>query len=228
MKAAHRDVVIQSAKARGDRYRGMALAYQHGEPIKVKRSRTPSIQFSVSPDNQPLPKPWEIRHSYSREQLQAWGLSYERGWRKKLKKLSAQVYKTNRDDTTPDKGSPWGGVFDNPKWLEKFAADLTDKATHDELRLNDALSDALANRGIDLLFQVPVEKYILDLYIPVKRVAIEVDGIYHYTAEQWARDRERTDWLWRTKGIRVIRFDNDEIRSNLRFVIKKILKFCEI
>ena len=55
--------------------------------------------------------------------------------------------------------------------------------------------------------------YTLDLYCPEAKLAIECDGLPHFTPEGIEKDRFRTEWLNR-QGIEVIRFTNNEIEND--------------
>lgn len=71
-----------------------------------------------------------------------------------------------------------------------------------------------AQMGVSFRRQHPIGPYILDFYCAPKKLAVEVDGDQHGTAEGRAHDTERTRFL-NGKGIRVLRFANTDIRENL-------------
>ena len=56
--------------------------------------------------------------------------------------------------------------------------------------------------------------------VPLKFI-IEVDGGYHQLPEQQISDEERTKWL-EAKGFTIVRFTNEEIISDINYVINKI------
>jgi very-short-patch-repair endonuclease len=58
--------------------------------------------------------------------------------------------------------------------------------------------------------QHSVGPYILDFYCPSEKLAIELDGKDHYKESGYIRDAKRTEYLEQF-GIRVIRFENDEV-----------------
>lgn len=67
--------------------------------------------------------------------------------------------------------------------------------------------------------------YILDFYLPLERIVIEIDGGYHNTVEQLEKDKIRTANIEK-KNIKVIRFTN-EVVLNTDFkpiLIKEIEK----
>lgn len=52
--------------------------------------------------------------------------------------------------------------------------------------------------------------YIVDFYIPVFKLIVEIDGQYHMTSEQINKDRHRS-FMLRDMGYNIIRFTNDEV-----------------
>jgi very-short-patch-repair endonuclease len=62
--------------------------------------------------------------------------------------------------------------------------------------------------------------YILDFYCAKSKLAIEVDGSQHMEQERY--DTERSRWLEEEKGIRVIRFANQDVLWNLEDVLEQI------
>ena len=69
--------------------------------------------------------------------------------------------------------------------------------------------------------QYAVGHYILDFYCAKAKLAIEVDGGQHL--EQAAYDAERTAWLAREHGIRVLRFANGDVLFGLGAVLEVIV-----
>lgn len=69
--------------------------------------------------------------------------------------------------------------------------------------------------------QHSVGYYVLDFYCPEEKLAIELDGAYHFTPSGMARDEKRTAYL-NKQGIRVIRFENDEVFYALETVLLTI------
>jgi very-short-patch-repair endonuclease len=83
-------------------------------------------------------------------------------------------------------------------------------------------------RGAPVKFrrQRPAGWYILDFYCPEKKLVIEVDGVQHYTKEGLEYDAIRTAYL-ESCGLKVVRFANRDVMTNLAGVAKKILKVFE-
>ncbi|WP_040397034.1 endonuclease domain-containing protein, partial [Cesiribacter andamanensis] len=71
--------------------------------------------------------------------------------------------------------------------------------------------------------QHPLAGFIADFYCHEARLVIEVDGEVHDSAEQMQYDEERTLAL-KELGIRVIRFTNEEVLTNIGQVLEEIKK----
>ena len=78
--------------------------------------------------------------------------------------------------------------------------------------------------GMKFRRQHPLYSFIADFYCHQKKLVIELDGSVHQGMEQVEYDIGRTEEL-NEFGIRVIRFKNEEIMSNLKNVIEEIKKF---
>ena len=87
--------------------------------------------------------------------------------------------------------------------------------------------DLLKRLPITVKRQHNIENYIVDFYIPSKKVVIELDGIQHLTEENREldaqRDLELSKW-----GITVLRYTNDRIRLQFDLVAVDILKRLDI
>ena len=69
--------------------------------------------------------------------------------------------------------------------------------------------------------QVTCRDYILDFYCPKVKLAIELDGSYHYTSQVSKKDKIRNEYL-NSLGITVLRFSNREIHQDFHAVCKQI------
>ena len=73
--------------------------------------------------------------------------------------------------------------------------------------------------GVKFRRQHPIDRFVADFAAVEHRLIVEIDGGQH--AERTAQDAERTACL-ETRGYRVIRFWNNEVRKNLETVLDKI------
>jgi very-short-patch-repair endonuclease len=72
--------------------------------------------------------------------------------------------------------------------------------------------------------QHAIGSYIVDFCAPRLKLVIEVDGGQHVDQEEY--DVERTAYL-ESKGFRVLRFWNNEVRSNIEEVLDQISRTIE-
>ena len=76
--------------------------------------------------------------------------------------------------------------------------------------------------GLKFRRQYPVLGFILDFYCAEKSLGIELDGSIHDTQKEYDKLREE---VILEKGIRIVRFYNQEIVENWEDVKRKILIF---
>ena len=67
-----------------------------------------------------------------------------------------------------------------------------------------------------------IDNYIVDFYIPKKKVVIEVDGIQHNSAEHKEADAKR-DAVLAEWDITVLRYSNESINKSFAYVAQDIL-----
>ena len=72
--------------------------------------------------------------------------------------------------------------------------------------------------GMRFRRQHALGRFVLDFYCPKQRLAIEVDGAVHDDQQQAEYDAARTTAL-EQRGIRVLRFRNDEVMGDLTSVL---------
>ncbi|MFO1236878.1 MAG: endonuclease domain-containing protein [Alphaproteobacteria bacterium] len=71
--------------------------------------------------------------------------------------------------------------------------------------------------------QHPAEPYILDFYCFAEKLAVELDGGQHFDDAALAYDARRAAFLER-QGIRVLRFQNEDVFKRPRDVIETIYR----
>jgi very-short-patch-repair endonuclease len=76
-------------------------------------------------------------------------------------------------------------------------------------------------QGLKFRRQHGIGPYIVDFYCPEQSLVIEVDGDSHADADQIVKDRQREKYL-RSRGLRVIRYINDDILKNLEGVLEDL------
>ena len=103
------------------------------------------------------------------------------------------------------------------------ARDLRKEITPAEQKLWAALR-ARQLGGFKFRRQHPLGPFIVDFFCNKVKLVIKLDGDTH--AEQEEYDSERTEWL-ESHGLKVIRFTNHDVHSNLDGVAEVILRVCE-
>jgi very-short-patch-repair endonuclease len=76
-------------------------------------------------------------------------------------------------------------------------------------------------QGIKFRRQQIIEGFIVDFYCETAKLVIEVDGEIHSKSEQAAIDIHRRN-VFVARGLREIRFSNNEVVNNLEYVLLKI------
>jgi very-short-patch-repair endonuclease len=72
------------------------------------------------------------------------------------------------------------------------------------------------------LRQFSINQFVLDFYCPRLRIAIEIDGDIHFADDDIIQyDKERQKFI-ETLGIQFLRFNNDDVFSDLDGVMKSI------
>ena len=82
--------------------------------------------------------------------------------------------------------------------------------------------------GIKFRRQHPIFRFILDFYCPQYKLVIEIDGESHAEPDQQRYDEARTAWLEEEQGLRVIRFANQDVDTNLEGVLAEIARACGV
>lgn len=79
--------------------------------------------------------------------------------------------------------------------------------------------------GLQFNRQKPLGNYIADFYCPAKKLVIEIDGGQHYeNGEIIKEDKTREKFLKETLKLKVVRFTNIDVTTNLSSVIDKIME----
>ena len=71
--------------------------------------------------------------------------------------------------------------------------------------------------------QYIIGTYIVDFFFRSSMLVVEIDGGYHFTAQQQAEDSIRQNYLEK-RGCKVLRFTNEEVLCDINNVIETIKK----
>ena len=80
--------------------------------------------------------------------------------------------------------------------------------------------------GLQFYRQKPLGNFIVDFYCPAAQLVVEIDGGQHYEEDGRIRDGLRDGYL-ETLGLRVLRFSNLDVLSNMDGVIAAIVQHLE-
>jgi very-short-patch-repair endonuclease len=69
--------------------------------------------------------------------------------------------------------------------------------------------------------QSSIKNFIVDFYCPEEKLVVELDGDFHFD-EKATKDDERRSKTLETEGLKVIRFENQEVLLNLEKVLSEI------
>jgi very-short-patch-repair endonuclease len=107
----------------------------------------------------------------------------------------------------------------------------TEKSLRRQLRQDQTYCEEivwtyLRNRrtgGCKFRRQYSIDKYVVDFYCPLLRLAIEIDGDVHDMPEQKEHDQIRQNYL-EEFGIKFLRIRNEELFGNANKAFEKIEK----
>ncbi|MEM1340437.1 MAG: endonuclease domain-containing protein [Bacteroidota bacterium] len=122
---------------------------------------------------------------------------------------------TNRKDVLKDEGMHAGAKADT----FAYAYILRQAQTPQEKKLWGFLRTK--PKGLKFRRQYPFSHYVLDFYCHVARLVIELDGPQHKSNLEYDHDRTTSIEGY---GLKVIRFENQEVDHNFSNVKKRILK----
>ena len=78
--------------------------------------------------------------------------------------------------------------------------------------------------GLQFRRQYSVGQYILDFYCPLLKLAIELDGNYHYNTANSEYDMDRDEVLLNDYGIQTLRFENKIVFEQPQTIVESVLR----
>ena len=105
--------------------------------------------------------------------------------------------------------------------MKNVARMLRKNSTRAEILLWDELKGKQV-LGYDFHRQKPVGEYILDFFSPGLMLAIEIDGSSHENRNREDQNRQRE---LEKKGIRFLRFPDEEVKQNTEGVVEEIAEW---
>ena len=122
--------------------------------------------------------------------------------------------------TTPT--TPTTHVF-NTRDMKALRRQLRSNGTPAEGRLWNILKGKKVG-GLQFRRQYSVGQYILDFYCPALKLAIELDGNYHYNTANSEHDMDRDEDLLNDYGIQTLRFENKIVFEQPQTIVDSVLR----
>jgi len=110
----------------------------------------------------------------------------------------------------------------NKKELEPRRKELRNNSTYAEVFFWQQIKKGQLE-GRKFRRQTSIGSYIIDFYCPEEKIVVELDGEVHFDEEARKYDKERTEYL-ESIGLRVIRFENQDVLKNTEYVMNTIKK----
>ena len=111
--------------------------------------------------------------------------------------------------------------FKHNKTNVPFAKTLRKNMTPEEKHL---WYDFLRDYPVRFMRQKTMGRYIVDFYCAKAKIVIEIDGSQHYSDKGYENDVERTAYLEKEFGVKIIRFTNLDIVNKFEGVCSWIDK----
>lgn len=108
--------------------------------------------------------------------------------------------------------------------LYQYGRELRQASTNAE----KILWEHLKNRklyGLKFRRQHPLGNYVADFYCHEKKLVVELDGKIHLRKEVRENDKCKTI-AFKESGIKVIQFTNEQVETQIDFVLNSIFKAC--
>ena len=110
----------------------------------------------------------------------------------------------------------------NRKYLKEYRRELRNNLTSAEATLWNLIKGKRLD-GRKFRRQHSIGQYIVDFYCPSEKLAIELDGDHHFSSGGHELDQEKEKFL-NIQGIRVLRFENDEVFQATEAILETIVK----
>ena len=110
--------------------------------------------------------------------------------------------------------------------MKLFRRELRNNSTKAEKTLWNLLRGKSIN-GLQFRRQYSVDDKILDFYCPKIKLAIELDGDYHYHGGMIASDADRDQSLLKSYGITTLRFENSIVIEKPWIVANSIRNYVD-
>ena len=112
--------------------------------------------------------------------------------------------------------------YSNREYTASRQRELRQQATDAEMAMWEIVRDRRL-RGVKFRRQHRVGPFILDFFATKLQLAIELDGAQHFTENGIRNDAIRSAFL-KERGIRVLRFENNDVLVNPHLVVLRVTR----
>ena len=115
----------------------------------------------------------------------------------------------------------------NSNYLKSTRRKLRNNPTPEESMLWERLKERKLE-GRKFRRQHSIGRWVVDFYCPAEKIVVELDGARHFTEEGRLNDRERDRYLVEDLNLKIIRFPNSAVTSDIEAVlltIKELFSF---
>lgn len=96
-------------------------------------------------------------------------------------------------------------------------------ASRGETVIERLVREELERLGIEFEQEKPMGRYVIDFYLPHQKIAIEADGNYWHSLEKAKDTAKRKNKYLDSRGIKVFRLKEDEIKQDVAAIVASIL-----
>ncbi len=168
--------------------------------------------------------------------ISQWGHDFRPSYMK-VKGFVEKLQKSSQTLASPHSVSPKGReeegrqlVYAQKEYNEKYIIELSRELRKKSTKVEDILWEILRNRKFNNLKfrrQHPLWRYIADFYCKEINIVIELDWSIHDSEEQKEYDEIRTDIIEKY-WVKVLRFKNEEVYSDLNKIFKWIIPYIPL
>ncbi len=115
-------------------------------------------------------------------------------------------------------------IYYNPK-LKQLSRNLRNQSTLSEILMWKELKGRKI-KGYQFMRQKPIGNFIADFYCSKLKLVIEIDGESHGNPIRLLKDEEKDSYLI-SLGISVLRYDDDDVKTDISGVIDHLIEWIE-
>ena len=116
-------------------------------------------------------------------------------------------------------------IYYEPR-LKQLARNLRNQSTLSEILLWNELKGRRI-KGYQFMRQKPIGKFIADFFCSELKLVLEIDGASHANPIRQLKDEKKDGYL-NSLGITVLRYDDDDVKTDISGVIDHLVDWIEV